>query len=74
MRRKNFKDHTIKPKQPMESVHMDICGPMSMVTYGGGAIFSAACGGGVAILKSSHYIGQVPTFGRLGDHKLHRCI
>jgi hypothetical protein len=25
-----------------------------------GAIFSAACGGGTAVLKSSHYIGQVP--------------
>jgi GAG-pre-integrase domain len=39
MRRKNFEDHTSKPKQPMESVHMDTCGPMSTVTYSGGRYF-----------------------------------
>jgi hypothetical protein len=39
MRRKTFENHTSKPKQPMESVHMDICGLMSTVTYGGGRYF-----------------------------------
>jgi hypothetical protein len=39
MRRKNFEDHTSKPRQPMESLHLDICGLMSTVSSGGGQHF-----------------------------------
>jgi hypothetical protein len=39
MRRKNIEEHTSKAKELMELVHMDICGPMSTVTYDEGNFF-----------------------------------